>query len=157
MPYLYCSRCGYSLGSELSLEPNHCPQCLAGAGLVMPMTTIDERRDDEQGDPLQIVCWHSDSLLRVGLHGRLDRESRGRLERELRLAEQLSFDRLVIDLRGLDFIDRSGVAALVAASRRSAAAGREFTLRGGPAGVHRALQRWELAELLEASEHRLVS
>jgi anti-sigma B factor antagonist len=87
------------------------------------------------------------------LSGELDVASSGALERSV--DEGSDYDRLVIDLSDLEFIDSTGLSVLVAAHQQAAAAGREFCVVQGPAQVQRLLaltgleQRLTVADSLE--------
>jgi anti-sigma B factor antagonist len=87
------------------------------------------------------------------LSGELDVASSGLLEQAVE--EVSDYDRLVIDLSELEFMDSTGLSVLVAAHQQSVAAGREFCVVQGPAQVQRLLaltgleQRLTVAETLE--------
>lgn len=87
------------------------------------------------------------------LSGELDVASSGALEQSV--DEVSDYDRLVIDLSDLEFIDSTGLSVLVAAHQQEVAAGREFCVVQGPAQVQRLLaltgleQRLTVADTLE--------
>jgi anti-sigma B factor antagonist len=62
------------------------------------------------------------------------------LERELMRAETVGFDSMIVDLSALEFMDCSGMHALLGAHRRAHAAGRQVSLRQGPREVHRLFE-----------------
>ncbi len=76
----------------------------------------------------------------ISLRGELDLTSTPAFERELRDAEAGAPVRLVIDLSGLDFMDSTGLRALLQARERARANGHELTLRRGPRQVQRVLE-----------------
>ncbi len=79
--------------------------------------------------------------------------SSGDLERSVR--EVSDYERLVVDLSDLEFIDSTGLSVLVAAHQQAVVAGREFSVVQGPPQVQRLLaltgleQRLTVAETLE--------
>jgi anti-anti-sigma factor len=81
----------------------------------------------------------------LALSGELDIASCTELEEELDLAEMSSVKLIVLDLRELDFIDSSGLHAIVNAHRH--VAGRLIVVRG-PSQVQRMFELCALDELL---------
>jgi anti-sigma B factor antagonist len=67
----------------------------------------------------------------IALRGELDIAGAPSLEEELLRVEATDAVSIVCDLRGLEFIDSSGIRLLVMAADRSAADGRLTILRGG--------------------------
>ncbi len=90
--------------------------------------------------PLVITCVRSGPSTTLALRGELDLYSRHQLEQEFGRAEDVGFDRMVVDLSALDFMDCSGMHALLGAQRRAHAAGRQLSLRRGPREVHRLFE-----------------
>src|SRR4051812_33728113 len=73
--------------------------------------------------------------VRVALRGELDLEHAYTFDEELRRVEAERPPCLVLDLRGLSFLDSSGLARLLAANRRARRERRRLLLvRGGAAG-----------------------
>jgi anti-sigma B factor antagonist len=72
--------------------------------------------------------------VRVALRGELDLEHAYTFDEELRRVERLKPPCIVLDLRGLSFLDSSGLARLLAARRRARRESRRLVLvrRGGP-------------------------
>jgi anti-anti-sigma factor len=81
------------------------------------------------------------------LEGELDVASAAELGREIDAANH-ERSRVVMDLRGLSFMDSTGLRALVAASESVEAAGREFAVVRGPRQVERLLAVTRVAERL---------
>ena len=87
------------------------------------------------------------------LRGELDVASSAALERAIE--QDGVYERLVIDLSELEFIDSTGLSVLVAAHQQAVADGREFCVVQGPAQVQRLLaltgleQRLTVADSLE--------
>jgi anti-sigma B factor antagonist len=77
--------------------------------------------------------------VRVALRGELDLEHAYTFDEELRRVEELRPPCLVLDLRGLSFLDSSGLARLLAANRRARRERRRLLLVRGTAAVQRLL------------------
>lgn len=61
----------------------------------------------------------------VAVSGELDAASRNAVERALHLAEDSRPARLVIDLRGLEFMDTTGISCVLRARQRAQRTGRD--------------------------------
>jgi anti-sigma B factor antagonist len=87
----------------------------------------------------------------VSIHprGALDLAYAYRFDDEIRHAERDASSCLVIDLRGLDFVDSAGISRILAARRRARRAGRRLVLVRGSASVQRFLQIAALTEHFE--------
>lgn len=81
----------------------------------------------------------------VSLHGQLDLVNAERVRDAI---VQLEGSPVVIDLRGLWFLDSSGIAALLEARRLVIESGRPFQLRGAHGIVLRALEVTGLSHLI---------
>lgn len=81
----------------------------------------------------------------VVLHGQLDLVNADRVRDLLIEADGAS---VVVDLHGLQFLDSSGIAALLEARRTVTDSGRRFALRGAQGIVLRALEVTGLSHLL---------
>jgi anti-sigma B factor antagonist len=84
----------------------------------------------------------------VALSGELDIASAERFERELAAIEDESTT-IVLDLRNLEFIDSTGLRAMVAADERARGAGRRLVVVRGGKAVERVLSLTQLDERLE--------
>lgn len=82
----------------------------------------------------------------IALVGELDIAGAADLERELAGVEAGA---VVIDLRGLGFMDSSGLRALAVAAQRAQGAGRRFALVPGAAQVMRVFDITRMRERLE--------
>ena len=87
--------------------------------------------------------------IRVALRGELDLEHAYTFDEELRRVEDLQPSCVVLDLRGLSFLDSSGLARLLAAHRRARRARRRLVLVRGSAAVQRLLAITAVAEHFE--------
>lgn len=104
------------------------------------------RPDGPMPGQLVIESRHEDGAVVLSLRGELDLTSVPQFERELREIEAGSPGRLVIDLSGLDFMDSTGLRALLQARERAKGNQHELALRRGPRQVQRVL---ELTKTLE--------
>lgn len=77
-----------------------------------------------------------DGAVELSLVGELDLATIGRLERELDQVTAAE-KRVVLDLRRLQFVDSTGLHALLRADRRLSEAGGQLTLVRGPRAVER--------------------
>jgi anti-anti-sigma factor len=78
-------------------------------------------------------------LVVIEAAGELDMESAASLRDCLRAAEELTQERTIIDLSGIEFIDSSGLAVLLEAARRSFLAAREVALVSPEGPVRRLM------------------
>ena len=81
----------------------------------------------------------------VALEGEIDLASVPEIEDRIAAAERENPDQLVIDVRGITFMDSSGLRVLLAAHHRAREAGREFALVRGSEAVDRLLKVTGLA------------
>ena len=98
---------------------------------------------------LQIESAPRGDTIVVSLRGELDLTSAPVFERELRAVEETSPPRVVIDLSGLEFMDSTGLRALLLARDRAQSDGHELALRRGPRQVQRVLELTKTAEAFE--------
>ena len=82
----------------------------------------------------------------IALAGELDLAGAAALEREL---AGVDAGAVVVDLRGLGFMDSSGLRALAVAAQRAQRAGRRFALVPGAAQVMRVFDITRMRERLE--------
>jgi anti-sigma B factor antagonist len=85
----------------------------------------------------------------VRLSGSLDLAYAYRFDDEVRHAERDASSCLVLDLRGLEFLDSAGMSRILAARRRARRAGRRLVLVRGSFAVQRFLQAAALTEHFE--------
>jgi anti-sigma B factor antagonist len=82
--------------------------------------------------------------------GELDLSGAALLEGELeRLAEEPDLATVVLDLRGLEFMDSSGLRLVVLADMQARESGRRFVLVRGTETVHRVFEITRMSERLE--------
>ena len=95
---------------------------------------------------LELATSRSGPAAVIALQGELDMAGAATLEAEL---ERLDSDALVLDLRGLTFMDSSGLRVLVVNARRAQDRGRRFALVPGAAQVMRVFDITGMRERLE--------
>ena len=106
-------------------------------GAAPPMPTLDVTTE-QRGDQL-----------RIALAGELDIVNAPNLEDKLAAIEADAADTLILDLRDLDFIDSTGLRALIAANERARSAGRRLVVVRGAKAVDRLLALTQLDQRLE--------
>ena len=90
-----------------------------------------------------------DETVRLSLTGELDISSAPRLEDELVQVEAACPPAIMLDLRGLEFMDSTGLRTIVAADARAREQGRRLTIVRGPDAVQRIFSVTKLDERLE--------
>jgi anti-sigma B factor antagonist len=98
--------------------------------------------------PFRVDVHPEREAVRVAPVGELDLTTAGLLETQLHDLRTAGFERVVLDLRELTFIDSSGIRVIVAENRHAQATEREFSLLPGPPAVQRALEICGLLGLL---------
>lgn len=88
----------------------------------------------------------------IVLTGEFDLAGVQAFESELSKLEAAGGDVLVVDLGGLDFMDSSGLRALVMADQRATKAGRRLAIVPGPPSVRRVFEITQLDERLDLVE-----
>jgi anti-sigma B factor antagonist len=82
--------------------------------------------------------------------GELDLSGAALLEPEFdRLAEDAELQGVVLDMRGLRFMDSSGLRLVIVTDMRWREAGRRFSLVRGPDTVHRVFEITQMSRRLE--------
>lgn len=85
----------------------------------------------------------------IALRGELDLAGAAALEQELARLEPEGPDAVVIDLRGVDFMDSSGLRVLAVSTQRAQGRGQRFALVPGAAQVMRVLDITRMRERLD--------
>jgi anti-sigma B factor antagonist len=98
--------------------------------------------------PLTITSTSEENGVRVVFTGELDIGGAQSAEDVLRRVESDGAPTLTIDLRGLTFMDSTGLRMLVAADKRAHEAGRTLRIVRGPAPVQRILDLTGLGDKL---------
>lgn len=84
----------------------------------------------------------------LALHGELDLVSSPMLEAAFERAYEHEFELIIVDLRGLEFMDSTGLHRLVAGQQRAGQSGRRFALVRGGEQVQRLFDLTGIAEVL---------
>jgi anti-anti-sigma factor len=100
---------------------------------------------------LELKTEDEDGGVRLELAGELDISSAPVLEEALGRIEADQPSLLLVDLRGLDFMDSTGLRTLVSANQRARTQGRRFAIVRGPEQVDRIfsvtrLERFEIVD-----------
>jgi anti-sigma B factor antagonist len=98
---------------------------------------------------LELTVERTDDVVRLVLAGELDISSAARVEREISLLEDQAPRVLILDLRGLGFMDSTGLRIVVSANARAEQAGRRLVVVRGPEAVQRIFRITRLEERLE--------
>ena len=98
--------------------------------------------------PLSITAEPQGDGVRVVFTGELDIAGAREAEEALRQAESDGGSALTIDLRGLTFMDSTGLRLLVAADRRAGESGRTLRIVRGPDPIQRVLDLTGLGDRL---------
>ena len=85
----------------------------------------------------------------VSLSGDLDLSTAKRAEEAIEEAERSSPSVLAVDLRGLSFMDSTGLRVVVSADKRANKANRRLVIIQGPAAVRRVFEITRLDERLD--------
>ena len=89
------------------------------------------------------------TIVSVALAGEFDIAGAAAVERELQRIEQDPPATVVLDLRGLSFMDSTALRIIIAADARAREQSRRLVLVRGPDPVHRILRMTRLDERLE--------
>ena len=102
---------------------------------------------------VEVVTEQRDDGVRVALTGDLDVASAPSVEERLAELERSEVgDVLVLDLRGLSFIDSTGLSLLINADSRARKAGRHVTIVSGRGAPRRLLETTGLNRRLDVVE-----
>jgi anti-sigma B factor antagonist len=103
------------------------------------MTDAEQPEGPLPGQLIVASRTEGESLV-LSLQGELDLTSAPSFEREIGEAEASNPARIVIDLGQLDFMDSTGLRALLQARERAKAGDKQLALRPGPRQVMRVLE-----------------
>ncbi|MDX6677464.1 MAG: hypothetical protein QOE31_1516 [Solirubrobacteraceae bacterium] len=112
------------------------------------MRSISSHQPGPQHDAFRIDVHPERTVVRVAPAGDLDTTTTGTLAAELQELRDAGFDRIVLDLRRLTFIDSTGIALILGEDRIARTDGHDFTLIGGSPAIQRVLEICGIAGLL---------
>lgn len=95
---------------------------------------------------------HADATTVISVSGELDLASSPALEEELERVAQSDAQLVVVDLRGLEFMDSTGLSVLVRAHQRAEENGRRLGLINGSQQVQRLLTLTGVADRLTLTD-----
>jgi anti-anti-sigma factor len=98
---------------------------------------------------LQLETEDANGYVRLALRGELDIASAPRVEEALTRIEAAAPGLILIDLRGLEFMDSTGLRTVVSADARAREQGRRLAVVRGPEQVDRIFTVTRLDERLE--------
>jgi anti-sigma B factor antagonist len=98
---------------------------------------------------LEIITEETEGQTRIALVGELDIASAPEFEQGLEKVEAGVPEVLLLDLRKVEFIDSTGLRAVIAADERARSAGRRFVIIRGTPAVERVLSVTQLDQRLE--------
>jgi anti-anti-sigma factor len=102
--------------------------------------------------PFSIEVQPADDRVRIVVRGELDVQTGPRLLEELHAAEAAAPATLVLDLRGVSFLDSTGLQLVLDAEVRAREQGRTFVVLPGDGEPLRILELAEVADRLTLEE-----
>ncbi|MCA1656640.1 MAG: STAS domain-containing protein [Actinobacteria bacterium] len=111
----------------------------------MPSTSRQARL---QQDAFRIDMHPERTVVRVAPAGELDITTSRELAGALQELRDAGFDRVVLDLRRLTFIDSTAIARILTEDRLARTDGHDFTLIAGSRAIQRVLEICGIARLL---------
>jgi anti-sigma B factor antagonist len=133
----------------------------ASGGLGEELTGVDGEVGDgqrvpvnsanglEEREPFRIEVEPSRDVVRVVPVGELDLATTEKLRQEIDRLHEAGFNRLVLDLSRLRFMDSTGLRLVLEVDAGSRADGWTFSLVRGPAAVQRLFEVTNLAQRLD--------
>ena len=109
--------------------------------------------NNEELEPFRIEVEPSREVVRVVPVGELDLATTDKLRQEIDRLHKAGFNRLVLDLRQLRFMDSTGLKLVLEVDAGSREDGREFSLVRGPEPVHRLFEVTNLTQQLDFVDH----
>jgi anti-sigma B factor antagonist len=99
--------------------------------------------------PLEIITEQGEGQARIALVGELDIASAPQFEEGLEKVEAGAPAVLVLDLRKVEFIDSTGLRAVISADERARSGGRRLVIIRGTTAVERVFSVTQLDQRLE--------
>ena len=105
--------------------------------------------NNEELEPFRIEVEPSRDVVRVVPVGELDLATTDKLREEIDRLHVAGFNRLVLDLRRLRFMDSTGLRLILEVDAASREDGWDFSLVQGPESVHRLFEVTNLTQRLD--------
>ncbi len=112
----------------------------------MPVSNADGH---EELEPFRVEVEPSRDVVRVVPVGELDLATIDTLRQEVDRLHEAGFNRLVLDLRRLRFMDSTGLRLVLEIDAGSRNDGRDFSLVRGPQAVHRLFEVTNVTDRLD--------
>ncbi len=109
---------------------------------------------DEPPEPFRIELEPLRETIVLAAHGEIDIDTAGQLSQQIRELLESGFNRVVLDLRGVTFIDSTGLHVILNASAASDRAGVEFALIQGASLVERLFELTQTRSALRFIDER---
>ncbi len=110
------------------------------------MESLTPRYTSHPSNRLKLECSVDTVAVVLRVHGEIDLETTPAFDAEILRIIEAQPERVLIDLSGVEFIDSTGLSALIRADQGAAANGQQLSLRGGSSQVRRL---FELTGLLD--------
>jgi len=105
---------------------------------------------------LDVTTTERDGAVHIALVGELDISSATRVEDELRRVEEERPPVILVDLKGLEFMDSTGLRVLTSADTRARKDGRRLAIGRGPESVQRIFRMTKLDDRLDIVESEVA-
>jgi anti-sigma B factor antagonist len=100
-------------------------------------------------ESFRVTTEQRDDQVHLAVSGELDLASAPRIEEALRGVEEQSPAVVVLDLRGLEFMDSTGLRTILAADARAKEAGRRLVVVEGDENIRRVFEVTRLYDRVE--------
>ncbi len=111
---------------------------------------------DEQPEPFRTELEPHRETIVLAAHGEIDIDTAGQLGQQMHELLESGFKRVVLDLRGVTFIDSTGLHVILDASASSDRAGIEFAIVQGPSLVERLFELTQTGSALRFIDEREI-
>jgi anti-sigma B factor antagonist len=116
------------------------------------MKPLSPQNTSHPSNRLTLECTVDGGQVQLKLVGEVDLETVPFLDQELLRITAAEPERLLLDLSGVEFIDSTGLSAIVRAEQSAVTGGLELSLRGGSRQVRRLFELTGLLERLNFEE-----
>jgi len=113
--------------------------------------------DASHREPFRVEIQREREIVRVVLIGELDLATIGELSGHLQELRDAGVERLVLDLRRLEFIDSSGLHLILELDRDARSDGHEFAVTPGPPAIERLFKLTGIDQHVHVQRHPNVN